>query len=396
MESFFSRYKSVLVLLAVLLAQVIGLASQMRRPDYAGRADGHNVRVARAWTAWTITPIEEMFKHTGGGFRGLWHSYIDLRHVRQHNTDLQYQIDQLRLREASLAEDARQGQRLQQLLAFKQQYIGKTVAAQVVGTGGGDVSHVLTIDKGASDGLRPDMAVITPDGVVGKLRDVFAHSAQVLLLNDPSAGAGVVLINTRSRGILRGVTGGQLQIGNLLPDERIKPGEPVITSGGDRVFPRGLTVGNVVSMVPDPDHQPYASIIIKPAANLDRLEEVLVVTDVAEQLKIGSAISDEADEAGKKAAEVVADRLPSLKQPPPALGPDGKPLLATGPPATVLPKPPPALHVDTYSPNSAPPASDLKPGAAHTQIAVPAPSTTPRPAAAEPSEKTPAPTTEAP
>jgi len=362
MESFFSRFKSALVLVAVLLAQVIGLASQMKRPDYGSREDGHHVRGLRAWPAYTIAPLESLLKHMGGGVRGVWHSYIDLRHVRQHDKDLQYQIDQLRLREASLAEDARQGQRLQQLLAFKQKYVSKTVAAQVIGTGGGDQARVVTIDKGSNDGIRPDMAVITPDGTVGKIRDVFAMSSQVLLLNDPSSGAGVILLNTRSRGILRGGPGGTLLINNLLPDERIKPGEPLITSGGDRVFPRGLPIGNVISMKADPDHQPYALITIKPAANLDRLEEVLVVTEMTQQLDTASA---DDQEEGKRAADVVADRLPGLKQPADV---DGKADTSTPP---VLPKPQPAIHTDRYSPGSAPPASDLTPGARTTQLATP-------------------------
>ncbi|HEY9138067.1 MAG TPA: rod shape-determining protein MreC, partial [Terriglobus sp.] len=264
--------------------------------------------------------------------------------------------------EASLAEDARQGQRLQQLLAFKQKYVGKTVAAQVIGTGGGDQARVVTIDKGSNDGIRPDMAVITPDGTVGKIRDVFAMSSQVLLLNDPSSGAGVILLNTRSRGILRGGPGGTLLINNLLPDERIKPGEPLITSGGDRVFPRGLPIGNVISMKADPDHQPYALITIKPAANLDRLEEVLVVTEMTQQLDTASA---DDQEEGKRAADVVADRLPGLKQPADA---DGKADASTPP---VLPKPQPAIHTDRYSPGSAPPAADLTPGARTTQLATP-------------------------
>ena len=306
MESFFSHYKSALVLAAVLLAQGIGLATQMRRTGYASREDGHHVRDARASEAFVLTPVEIVLRRIGSGVRGAWTDYVDLRHVRQHDRDLQYQIDQLRLREASLAEDARQGQRLEHLLGFKQQYVGKTVAAQVIGTGGGDQSRMLVLDKGASDGLRPDMAVITPDGVVGKVRDVFDHSAQVLLLNDPGSGAGVVLTTTRSRGILRGTLNGGLQIGNLLPDERIKPGETVITSGGDRIFPRGLSVGVVTSVKPDPEHQPYAAISVQPAANLDRLEEVLVVTDATEQLATAIASGQQADETGKKASEVVA------------------------------------------------------------------------------------------
>lgn len=364
MESFFSRFKSALVLVAVLLAQVIGLASQMKRLNYASREDGHHVRGLRAWPAYTIAPVESLLKHMGGGVRGVWHSYIDLRHVRQHDKDLQYQIDQLRLREASLAEDARQGQRLQRLLAFKQQYVGKTVAAQVIGTGGGDQGHIVTIDKGSNDGIRPDMAVITPDGAVGKVRDVFAMSSQVLLLNDISSGAGVILLNTRSRGILRGGPGGTLLINNLLPDERIKAGEPLITSGGDRVYPRGLPVGNVIYMKPDPDHQPYATIAIKPAANLDRLEEVLVVTEVSQQL---NNTADDDQEDGKKAAEVVADRLPGLKK---ADEKNGDENAATSP-APTLPRPQPAIHADRYSPGAAPPATSLTPGAPNTQFVTP-------------------------
>ncbi|MGI4755842.1 MAG: rod shape-determining protein MreC [Janthinobacterium lividum] len=377
METFFNRFRSALVLAAVLLAQVIGLASQMRRARYASREDGHHLRLARAWSAYTNTPFEIALKRAGGSLRGAWHGYIDLRHVRQHDRDLQYQIDQLRLREAWLTEDARQGQRLQKLLAFKEQYVGHTVAAEVVGTGGGDQTRILTIDKGSDDGLRPDMAVITPDGIVGKVRDVFADSAQVLLLNDPSSGAGVVLTSTRSRGIVRGSAGGQLQIGNLMPDERIKPGEAVVTSGGDRVFPRGLPVGSVKSIRPDPEHQPYAAITIQPSANLDRLEEVLVVTDVAEQMaKSAAAAGDDSDETGKKAADIVADRLPGLHEK--AAIQDGttdKPpgVNASQQPGVALPKPPPPLHTDRYSPGAIPPANSLAPGGAHGDLATPAP-----------------------
>ena len=375
MESFFSRYKSALVLAAVLLAQGIGLATQMRRPDYPSQPDGHHVRSARAWDAFALTPFEVALRRMGSTVRGAWTSYVDLRHVRQHDRDLQYQIDQLRLREASLAEDARQGQRLQQLLAFKQQYVGKTVAAQVVGTGGGDQSRLLVIDKGASDGLKQDMAVITPDGVVGKIRDVFDFSAQVLLLNDPNSGAGVVLTTTRSRGILRGTPSGGLQIGNLMPDERIKPGEPVITSGGDRIFPRGLSIGTVSAIRPDPEHQPYAAISIKPAANLDRLEEVLVVTDASAQLATAIASGQQIDETGKKASEVVAGRLPGLHDlPAPGTQAADMPPGATAAqqPGVALPKPPPALHTDRYSPGAIPPAAALQPGQHHNQLATPA------------------------
>ncbi len=372
MESFFSRYKSELLLVAVILAQVIGLAAQVRRAGYAAHADGHHVRIVRAWSAISITPAERGLKHLGVLIRAAWHGYVDLRHVREHDRDLQYQIDQLRLREAALAEDARQGQRLQQLLAFKQHYVGRTVAAEVVGTGGGDQSRILIIDKGASDGLKPDMAVITPDGPVGKLRDVFANSAQVLLMNDPSAGAGVILVSTRMRGILHGAPGGLLQITNLLPDERILPGETVITSGGDQIYPRGLSVGVVSSIRPDREHPPYAAITVKPAANLDRLEEVLVVTDVPEQLA-KSAADDDNNDGNTKASEVLATRLPGIKDPTPSPKAADKPpgVDAAQQPGVALPKPTPPLHQDRYSPGAIPSAGALQPGSRDTDLVTP-------------------------
>ena len=137
---------------------------------------------------------------------------------------------------------------------------------------------MLTIDKGSRNGLRPDMPVITPDGIVGKLRDVFPTTSQVLEINDLTSGAGVILATTRIRAILRGTLTGRVQIGNLTADSRIKPGEQVLTSGGDQVYPRGLPVGVVQSIAPDPDHQPYTAIAVRPAVDLDRVEEVLVIT----------------------------------------------------------------------------------------------------------------------
>ena len=134
---------------------------------------------------------------------GTWTNYIDLVHVRQQNQDLEKTIDRLRLEQAALLEDARQGQRLQAMLGFQQKYIYSTLAAQVYGSSGSDRSHVFYIDKGAHDGLKPDMAVITADGIVGKVRDVFPHTAQVLAVNDPTSGAGVILETTRIRGILK-------------------------------------------------------------------------------------------------------------------------------------------------------------------------------------------------
>ena len=145
----------------------------------------------------------------------------------------------------------------------------------------------------------------------------------MLEISDQTSGAGVLLETTRLRGVLRGNAFGQPQIINLLPDERVKPGEHVITSGGDGIFPRGLAVGVVDHVVDDPRNPPYVDVIIKPAANLGRLGEVLIITQLAEQMpaqeKTDLAQSaDAAKTAGPlRAADVLAERLPGLDQPRP-------------------------------------------------------------------------------
>jgi rod shape-determining protein MreC len=301
-----------------------------------------------------IAPFERLATSTGHGIRAAWGGYVDLRHVRQRNLDLQKQVDQLRLQRAELAEDALEAQRLRTLLAFREHFVASTAVAQVIGTSGSDQSRLLTLDKGSNDGIKPDMAVITPDGIVGKIRDVFGSTSQLLLIDDATSGAGVILASTRIHAILRGSAQGRLQINNLMPDARIKVGETVLTSGGDGVFPRGLPVGTVETVGLDPEHQPYALITLKPATNLNQLDEVLVVTGTTAALD-RQEVEDLAADPLAHAATISADRLPSVH----ADKPDGD---ASPDLPDAIPKPKPVLHPDRYSPGEVPAAADLTPG----------------------------------
>jgi len=385
MESFLTRYKNLLFLVLVLALQIAGLAVQIRRPS-PGAPDGHSVRLIRRWAVALISPPEEALHGGGSGIRDLWANYLDLRHVRQQNQDLRERVSRMQLEQASLMEDARQGQRLQQLLAFREHYIYSTVPAQVIGTSGADQSQVLYIDKGSKDGLKPDMPVITPDGIVGKLKDVFPHTAQVLEISDQSSGAGVLLETTRLRGVLKGNAFGQPQIVNLLPDERVKPGEHVVTSGGDQIFPRGLPVGVVDHVVDDAQNPPYVDVVIKPAANLGRLGEVLVITKLSDQMPpqerkdIAESAASLKDAGVQRAADILDQRLPSVDpttQAADAASPDGIPPLVKAP----LP-----LHADRYTPDATPPAQDLVPGRRFTPD-LPASLTGTSPAAAKAAQR---------
>jgi rod shape-determining protein MreC len=362
---FLRQYKNALFLIAILLAQAIALAVQVRRPVDAAQPDGPSVRLIRMWAMTTVTPVERVTHAIGSGAGHGWSDYIDLRHVRQQNKDLQQQLARVRIEEAAISEDALEGRRLQAMLGFRESYVGSTVAAEVIGASGSEQTHMLTIDKGSRDGLRPDMAVITQNGVVGKLRDVFPATAEVLEINDQSSGAGVVLATTRIRAILRGTLTGRVQIGNLTADSRIQPGEQVLTSGGDQVYPRGLPVGVVESIAPDPDHQPYTAIRVRPAVDLDRVEEVLVITGTQAELT-QSAQQDLADAAAQHAADLSAERLPGIhddETPGAANGTAAATPPAANAPATV-PHPLPTVHSDRFTSGSTPPASEMTPGAA--------------------------------
>ncbi len=402
MESFFLRYRNLLVLLALLLAQIVGLAVQVRRTgdgrSSLDQGDGAGVRLIRLWANALVSPPEKLIHSFSLGAENLWQNYLDLRNVRNQNQELQKTIDRLRLEQAALLEDAKQGQRLQALLNFQEKYIYKTVAAQAIGSSGSEQSHVFYIDKGSADGLDRDMAVITADGIVGKIRDVFPHSAQVLAINDQSSGAGVILAATRVRGILRGNANGQPQIVDILADKRIQKGEVVLTAGGDQIFPRGLPVGVVEKVVPDPERDSFIDVLVTPAASLDRLDEVLVITSTQprfspqDQQDMATSEAIKGEEAAaikeqKKASEVMAERLPGLIDP--NLPPDQQPLHDSSNPNPVA-HPPQALHPDRFTPGNAPGAVPGPP-ADETPASTPDAAQAKPGSGAQPGRQTPAP-----
>jgi rod shape-determining protein MreC len=228
------------------------------------------------------------------------------------------------------------------------------------------------------------MPVITPDGIVGKTRDVFGHTSQVLEISDPTSGAGVILVKTRIQGVLTGNSWGQPEIVNVSPDDRIKPGEQVVTSGGDGIFPRGLAVGTVERVVPNAEGT-LVNVLIKPSANLSQLEEVLVITSTEPQMP--APMQQDLNQA-VRTADILAERLPSAN--PPGIAPAPANGKAATPPASnanTLPTPPPQpprpIHPDRFSQGDVPPAADLVPGQEITPM-VNAPTTTPGTGSAAP------------
>lgn len=303
METVLGRYRNLIILVGVLFLQVLGLAVQVKRS-----ADAENTRLIRIWAVDAITPLERGLVWVQNRTGDLWRSYCFLRGVRAENRQLKEQIEQMRLEQVRLSEDAGQAHRLQALLAFKEQVIAKTVAAQVIGSSGSDLSRSIYIDKGSNDGIAPDMAVITAGGVVGKVLRVYPSTSLVLMINDQSSGVGAMLEKSRLQGVLRGTPDGAVVLERVMSDEQVTPGETVLSSGGDQVFPKGLRVGTVTKV--SPGKELFLDIHVKPAADLSRLEEVLVVTEKQEQKSV-------VENGGReRAADILAQRLPSVPDQP--------------------------------------------------------------------------------
>jgi rod shape-determining protein MreC len=261
------RHRSLTLLGVVLLAQVLALAVQIRTNTHG--------RLIRVWVVEVVTPFERAGNWTISKVRGVWNGYFALIHVRRENEDLHAQLDRLRLRNAELESQSGESARLGVLLGFHDAHPdAPMLAARVIAASADSSSHALFINRGERDGIRRNMAVITPDGIVGKVFEVYRGTAQVLLLTDKESGVGALLAGSRTHGPVGGVGEPMMVMKYISNDENVSVGQQILTSGEDQIFPKDLPVGTVAEVK---QGTPFKVIRVRPAAHLDRLEEVFVL-----------------------------------------------------------------------------------------------------------------------
>jgi rod shape-determining protein MreC len=262
-----SRHKSLVLLAGVILLQVLLLAVQIKR-DSQGR-------LIRVWTVGAVSPFERAGSYGFGWFRDIWRHYFALRNTTKENEQLRRENDALKLQIAQLQGKAAEADRLAVLLNFRKTHAEvPMVGARVIGASAGSASLTIQLDRGERDGIRRNMGVITPDGIVGKVSETYPNTSQVLLLTDKESAVGAMLADSRIQSPVGGVGEPLLTMKYVPNDDAVNVGERVITSGLDRIFPRDLPVGTIAAIKPG---NPFKEIRIKPAANLERLEEVLVL-----------------------------------------------------------------------------------------------------------------------
>lgn len=261
------RQRSGYLLLAVMVGHIILISAQVNSRS--------GVPVLETVTFGVFAEIQRTASAIIAGARSVWGGYIALRHVRGENEALRRQVSELQVTlqgQRALAERSRQ---LLQLLELRDRSNLMTTAAEVIAAGASPDFRTLTIDKGTGDGLRPDMAVIAPAGVVGRVIMPSARAAKVQLLIDRNAAAGAMIERSRAQGVIVGVGDQALRFEYVAETADVKAGDVVVTSGIDGIYPKGFVVGQVESV--ERGGGAYKIIRVRPAVDFSALEEVLVV-----------------------------------------------------------------------------------------------------------------------
>jgi rod shape-determining protein MreC len=255
--------------LAVMMAQVILVSAQVQTRS--------GTRALQAVTFEVFSRVESGTASLVRGSRNFWGNYFALRGVRAENEALQRQVAGLQVKLQQEHALAVRSQQLQALLELKTRSELPTVAAEVIAGNPDPMMRTLTIDRGSADGVRTDMAVIAPGGIVGRIVPPLGRTAaRVQLLVDSSAAAGALIERTRAGGLVVGVDANpplRMDMVSNLAD--VKVGDSVVASGVDGIFPKGYTIGSVEKT--ERGSGLYLNITVRPGVNFSSLEEVLVV-----------------------------------------------------------------------------------------------------------------------
>lgn len=272
MDLLLNRFRNLTVLVIVITAQVLMLAYQVK--------NNHEVRLFRVWAVTAITPMARVVETARSGTTGFFSDYFYLLDVRDENRRMKAELGRIKLENQFLKTELSTADRARALAQFQTRSPSRTIAARIIGNGTGANSKVVFIDRGTLSGVQRGMAVITPDGIVGKIVDSFPSAAQVLLITDPTFAAGVISQKNRARGTLKGEGKPNCLIDYVQNEEKVEAGEWFYTTGDDRVFPKGLPVGQVATVR---QGKSVKEIYVTPSGFQNGFEEVLVVLEGVHQ-----------------------------------------------------------------------------------------------------------------
>ncbi len=273
MESILNRYRNLTVLLVVIVAQLLLIAYQVKT--------NKDVPLIRVWAVTAVTPIESILEVVR---RNTWvfaEDYFVLLHTRAENEKLRNEIGRIKLENHYLKSQLSTADRARALSVFQAQAPSKTVAARIIGNGTGANSKIVFVDRGSGAGVQAGMAVVTPDGIIGKVVRAYPTASLVQMMTDANFAAGVVSQKNHVRGTMKGQGhDGTVMVDYVQNEERVEVGEWFYTSGDDRVFPKGFPVGQAAAVR---NGRLAKEIYVTPSGFQNGLEEVLIVLDGVHQ-----------------------------------------------------------------------------------------------------------------
>lgn len=225
---------------------------------------------------WILRPLQSVSQGTVNWIKNFRQNYDTLSGFKTENERLRRRIETLEAEKQQLLETEATNLRLRQLLEFRAQVPGTAITASIIANSATSWFQSSLLNKGSADGVRKGMAVLNPQGVVGQVVAVTGRTAKVLLLTDANSGVDVLIQRTRARGIVSGSLDNGTVLKYVKRSEDVQPGDRLVTSGMDGVFPKGMMVGAVIK-VQKQNLGLFQSIEVLPAVRFDRLEEVLVV-----------------------------------------------------------------------------------------------------------------------
>jgi rod shape-determining protein MreC len=229
-----------------------------------------------------LAPVEAEINSFAQGSTGFVRNYFDLVNVRRENERLKAELALVKTDQSRLAELETENRHLGDLLDLKDVLGGNSIAANVIGSDANGFTRTLIIGQGSASGVHPGMAVLAFQGVVGRIITVSPHAARVLIIDDHNSALDAFDQRTRTRGIVAGVVDDGITMKYVERSQDVHPGDVIVTSGLDGIFPRGLLVGSIKSVTGEGPGM-FLNVSIAPAVDFRGLEQVLVLTEMPEQ-----------------------------------------------------------------------------------------------------------------
>ena len=267
-----SRYRNVTALVLVVGAQLLLLAYQVKQQQ--------ELTPIRVWAVSGFTPVARVLGFARYYTVGLVERYAGLVRAQSDNVLLRTELDKLKLENQFLKNELGTADRGRALALFQASSPHRLLAARVIGTSTVPGSRVLFLDRGRNDGVRKAMAVITPDGIAGRISAVQPSGSQVMLITDMNFAAGVISEKGRVAGIAKGQGHASVLVDNIQNEDEVSLDEMFYTSGDDWVFPKGLPVGKVkVSR----RGGLFKEVFVEPSGLQRGLENVLIILEGVHQ-----------------------------------------------------------------------------------------------------------------